>query len=597
MTKINKIRKIERAVIVLVMLFAFLSPIVTKHVKFPEGSEMPEVPWYNPELADFLYDNTVDQTTYNFNAYNESYILCNIQNTAYANFTFNSSMYNVSYGINVIPIDFGVINQSYSIDIAQYDIDNDIFDWICVQPLIIKEESIEVNLATTTDRTFDAGGAITLLVQANFSYNWLEIEVDDIKINEIHDTSTYVEVDSVFLSVIRYGGIYIPYDMFLSPGQHIVKFRGNGSINYKIMCSYDWDDDYISDVEEIQRQDVETFLDPVEANIWGFFELGDSRVHAYDLDFQFGSYLVYIPESCGDDNFLRINVHMGSIGDVRVDNDKLMLMDSSISSFYGQISSGYYGKISAGFHSIQYNYTQQGITEVSFSINGVAISTLDKPEALDSDADGVKNVNEQKYGLNIYGIDTDCDRLVDSVDTSPVSAVYLDNDNITRIVIPHEENMTTQVTMSIGIPEDDYTTYEGTEIWRAGDEGGLEVSITPVLRLFGNSSISVSELKDIWDKKMVTYNLTESVCPDNGDGLPEGFEQNGEVALILPAFSKYSFDFNFYYGVNNTAKDNSNIDMRFDVVWLVLSHEANVTEVIHFYDFNEDIILQAFSVR
>lgn len=254
MTKINKIRKIERAVIVLVMLFAFLSPIVTKHVKFPEGSEMPEVPWYNPELADFLYDNTVDQTTYNFNAYNESYILCNIQNTAYANFTFNSSMYNVSYGINVIPIDFGVINQSYSIDIAQYDIDNDIFDWICVQPLIIKEESIEVNLATTTDRTFDAGGAITLLVQANFSYNWLEIEVDDIKINEIHDTSTYVEVDSVFLSVIRYGGIYIPYDMFLSPGQHIVKFRGNRSINYKIMCSYDWDDDYISDVEEIQRQ-------------------------------------------------------------------------------------------------------------------------------------------------------------------------------------------------------------------------------------------------------------------------------------------------------------------------------------------------------
>jgi len=98
----------------------------------------------------------ISVTNHNFNAYNESYIMCDIQYTDYTNFTFNNSLYDVSYGLNILPVDFGTENVSYTLNISQNDVDNEVFNWITVQPLLIKSNLVEVELDSTTDISFEA---------------------------------------------------------------------------------------------------------------------------------------------------------------------------------------------------------------------------------------------------------------------------------------------------------------------------------------------------------------------------------------------------------------------------------------------------------
>ncbi|NHJ21818.1 MAG: hypothetical protein EAX91_12805 [Candidatus Lokiarchaeota archaeon] len=180
--------------IVFAMLFSGFIPLINLPVG--EFNEKP-CKWYNPQLSDFLYEGTV-KTNNTFNAYNESYIICKIQNIDYTKFWFNGSQYDVSYGMNIFPVDFGTVNQSYSIDVSQSDVENGIFDWISVQPLYIESDTIAVNLDSTTDINFDAGGSISILVQPNFSYNWLYLEVDGTIINNIYDPSSYPELDPLY---------------------------------------------------------------------------------------------------------------------------------------------------------------------------------------------------------------------------------------------------------------------------------------------------------------------------------------------------------------------------------------------------------------
>ncbi len=73
----------------------------------------------------------------------------------------------MSYGINVIPIDFRTLNASYSINISQEDVNNDVFDWIIVEPLYIKSGTINVNLTNTTDISFYAGSMVSILIDSD----------------------------------------------------------------------------------------------------------------------------------------------------------------------------------------------------------------------------------------------------------------------------------------------------------------------------------------------------------------------------------------------------------------------------------------------
>lgn len=65
-----------------------------------------------------------------------------IKNTDFSNFTFNNTQYEVSYGLNYIPVDFGNSFSSYNISISQEDINSDVFNWMTVEPLIIKNNNI-----------------------------------------------------------------------------------------------------------------------------------------------------------------------------------------------------------------------------------------------------------------------------------------------------------------------------------------------------------------------------------------------------------------------------------------------------------------------
>lgn len=54
-----------------------------------ENNDIP-ITWSNPQLADYLFEDDVSSTSFNFNAMNESYMMCKIQNgNTNNNFYFN----------------------------------------------------------------------------------------------------------------------------------------------------------------------------------------------------------------------------------------------------------------------------------------------------------------------------------------------------------------------------------------------------------------------------------------------------------------------------------------------------------------------------
>lgn len=228
-TKSRRVKKkVRNSFLVITITFAILFAGYIPLIDLPVGeyNDKPKV-WYNPHLSDFLYEGTVS-TNNTFNAYNESYIICKIQNIDYTKFWFNGSQYDVSYGLNTIPVDFGTANQSYSIDVSQSDVDNEVFEWISVQPLFIKEDVIDVNLDSEPEEIpFYAGGCVSILVQPNFSYNWLYIEVDGTIINNIFDTSENLELYSVYAIATLFDGMYLQYDLDMIPQEHTIKFKGN----------------------------------------------------------------------------------------------------------------------------------------------------------------------------------------------------------------------------------------------------------------------------------------------------------------------------------------------------------------------------------
>ncbi len=595
MVKINKTKKIERTLIVLVLLFAFLAPTVTNHIKFPKGPEKPLIPWYDPELADFLYDDTIDRTTYNFNAYNESYIMCNISNTDYTTFTFNSTVYNVSYGLNIFPVDFGVMNVSYSISISQDDIDNNIFDWIIVEPLFIEEEVIEVNTVSTTDIVFDAGGPISILVQpVNFSYNSLYMEIDGTVINEVYDIVSHDEVDPAILAYTIFSGSYIQYDLFLDPGQHTLKFKGNGTVNFKVMVSSDWDMDFISDVIEVQNSLFWNFYDPTESTIWGYYTLGSTTVITDEDDImdKIIEFIFYIPEKDSDESHINLVLGLGEISNITIDGDDLLYKgDTMISGRYPK--SKYLGCFSEGFHRVSFIYDTPFAFNSYFTCNGLLIPIHEQYAVTDSDSDGLIDLNEITIGSDPFVMDTDSDGLIDGIDDSPLVSMEFGNDEIYQVVMDHDSDKNTMITISIERPEEgDYYTGEPM-IWKENTDNAIEVSIIPTLRVFGNQSINTTELETTWNKDVVTYNLTGSVVSDvYGDNIPTEDEDITEYDMILPSIGKNSFEYAFTYTKGHDAKDDSIIDIRFDVVWSVFQTDVNITRLIHYYDFDDNINIQ-----
>lgn len=586
-------KKIKKSFIITLIIFTTLFSGIIPLIDLPSGTNDEPKVWYNPQLSDFLYQDSVF-TNNSFNAYNESYILCKIQNTDYTVFWFNGTQYDVSYGINIFPVDFGNVNQSYSIDISQADVNNDIFDWISVQPLYIESDIINVNLTSTTDISFYAGGEISILMQPNFSYNWLYLELDDVIINNICNTSTYPEFEPVYAISFISEGIYIQFDLDIIPEEHTLKIKGNGSVDYKIITNYDWDQDSVSDAGEIQKMRSDSRFDPIKPFVFGYFEKGANFLFIDSSEYISGLFTFYIPETYKGLGFTYMTIYSGEVKNVIIDDNDLLYEGQTFETdIINTRINKYLGDLSSGFHTISYDFAGDKLILISFSIDGQYIKVLDGDG--DSDGDGAKNLNEIDIGSDTLNPDSDYDGLYDGYDSSPLTSMELDSESIMQIVFPHDSSKNTIIEISVERPENDYSTNE-TMIWKEEENGGLEVSIVPMLRLFGNSTINLEELSDTWDKEIISYFISDT-SSSYGDGVPDSINENAEVCFIMPSVSNRSFQYTFNYEIGHSAKSDNKIDMRFDIVWTVFSINQNSSEIIHYYNFDENIILQSINKK
>jgi len=601
MTKINKKTKWKYGVLAIVFSLAFIAPELFQFVDFGTVEKTQPKSWFDPRLSDFFYDDTIDETSYNFNAQNQSYITCKIHNTPYANFTLDNKVYNVSYGMNYIPIDFGNQNKSYTVTFDSEDITNDVYDWFVVQPVFVASGDVVINPSTTTDITFDAGGLVSLFLTwntndfNNFTYDELYIEYDGTVINEIReDWDHEFEICPVFLSSAEFEGQYMQYDIFMNPGSHTIKLKGNATVYYMLVVSGDWDEDGISNQEEIQKYSYQKsgiyhIFDPV---IWGHFEKSSSYKMILDENIEHGLFTFTIPRSLGSKSF-RIELISGSIQNITIDEDSATFKNKIYSvDFEEYPESIYYGSLKPGRHIISYKYSKIGVVTINFYANGRPIVIREIEEISDKDCDNSPDLHESWYGTNPLFHDTDYDLLPDGFDSSPTSMIKLNvSSEITEIVVPHNSSRDTLVSLSIATPQNDYTTKNGTMIWK-----DMEVSIFPTLRLFGNSSIGYDELENIYEKELVSYNLVDS-NQFYGDSLPVEEKPNLEFTLIKPELGGEIFTYDFTYDIDNPAKSDSKIVIRFDIVWGVFSHETESSRLLHFYEIDELVILQSVSIR
>ncbi|MFW9939769.1 MAG: hypothetical protein ACFFFT_01920 [Candidatus Thorarchaeota archaeon] len=600
--KRGKQRKIRKTPIVLSIIFAILFAGITFLADWGSIKESPKIAYYDSELPYFLYEDTVDETEYSFNGYNESYIICKVQNTAYTNFTFNNTIYDASYGLNYYMVDFADVEESYDLIIEQADVNNDVFDWFCVQPLLIDEDEITVNMSTSEDITFNSGGGITLLFQPNFTYNELWIEFDGIVIKDDFTGSQYPDVSSIELISFMYSGDYIQYDIPTIPGEHTLKFKGNGTIDYKIITDGDWDMDLIPDSEEIQKMEQSYKYNPTEPVVWGYFERGDFRQFVYDSNLNESvSFAFFIPITYTGQGYLSIILQSGSIYDIILDGNITLHEGDTISTSYESISISIpCKKMSSGYHSIEFSVKLGCLLDVFFIIDGVPVLGREMGGTRDSDMDGMSDDIELTNNLDPMDADTDLDSVIDGFDASPANNLTLDKDNIHNFVITNNQSLDTLITLVIERPENDYYTNE-TMIWTdsAGDK--LKVRIIPMLRALGNSSITDTVTETTWDKSIILYDLSDGNYTSYGDCLRynDTTDEEYDLAFIQPDISEETFTYNFLFDRDHPAKDDDVIELNFDIVWVVIEQgvDLNVSKIIHYYDFVDDINLVSFTKR
>lgn len=554
----------------------------------------------NLTYDNYCFINNVNQTEYFFNAKGPCYILAEVKGADFTSFKLDNENHSVSYGLNVFPKYFGENYTSHNITFEQTAIDNNYFDWITVEPLFLEENDIIVNLTTPYSTSFNASGAIAILIRPDFSYNWLYLEVDGIVINNIYNSSTYPDVDSAFYSYFMEEGSYLYFSLDMLPKEHSLRIMGNGSLKYKIMVNFDWDQDLISDVDEVQKELFNTQFDPLYPNVWGMFEKSSPLMYLHNKSGSAeGFYHFYIPDAYAGLNYLYIHTESGTISDIRVDKDELTLQNITLSKNHKDTPYGYLG---AGHHFVEYNYSLNELTEISFNVNGKDILVLDEKSIRDSDCDGLKDGQEHNSGLDPFDSDTDNDGIPDNTDPSPLTSLVLDKDCVHQFVIPHDPNRSTLINLKIQKPDPDYTTSEPRLYLDGHYHGeGLNVSIYPVLRVFGNQSITrnamVGKYKFGYDKYN-TYSLVDTYDADSfGDAIPDPTNPNAEFTFIFTQQSEDVFEFDINYPKGHPAKDDNVIDLRFDLIWLVLYNVSGDVKLLHYYTFENDILLQAMTVR
>ncbi len=559
----------------------------------------------NEEIpSQYLFLKNPANLNYKFIGKGECYLVAEIENIDFINLTLDGKEYLLSYGLNIIPICFSDDFEVHSIILPENP--SYFIKTLSIEPLFLSEGSVDTSLDEETIIQFEAGGPISILLQPNFSYNWLFVKLDGHIHKKVYDIADYPEIDSQLYSYFVEKGAYCQFSITIEPGVHDLILKGNGTVNYKIIVNSDWDNDDLSDVEEVQKE-LLFDLDPTIADVWGFFQKGDNNMYWNSSEnsieeLKDGFFNFYIPS----DNIhsLKIEVYDGEFIDFKIDGNNTLMNNIILHANYPNTSiDAYTVPISnKGWHYIQYKY-KSGLNRINFKLNGKNITLITPSELRDGDADGIKDIEEDVNELGIDTADTDKDGLPDNYDASPKASLILEKDKIHQFLIPTKYENNSIITIQIKKPEKDYSTYDTPLMWR----DTLNVSIYAVLRLFGHQfqlddqspieQLTNIKLTELWGKNISTYSLIESNFGKEGDPLPKGLQTNNETAFIFPRPADNIFEYQFNIPKNHLAKEDGILDLRFDFIWLITWNKENATEILHFYDFEEDIILQSITHR
>lgn len=576
---------------------------------------------FDEGIEPYLFLDEVNNTSYSFWAIGECYTIVEIEDVDFTSFMIDSETYQVSHGLNIIPMEFpNDPDNSHQLQLDPQDVQ--FFKTITIEPLILAENEVNVSLDLPTGLVFKAGGPITILTRIDFSYNWLRAEIIN-KFNEttvlkrIHDTAIYPEIDPRFYCLFMERGTYIQFDVSLDPGEYTLLLQGNGSIEFKILVNSDWDEDYIKDVEEIQKSDLHDFnLEPTIPDIWGFYEKSDANLLASSLDeedFTEGYFSFYIPEYYINNTlFLRFN--SGEFKEIVVDTDSEFFKGEVFTSNQNSPSiQAIYGPIRTGWHHISYQQKANFTSDIEFILHNVIgghmdIKILQVSEFKDTDGDGVKDIVEYSNSQNPAKADTDEDGIADNLDSSPLAKLELDPNQIHQFILSTDESKDTLINIQIKKPENDYSTNGVPRLWR----GKVNSSIYPVLRLFGNvyEDLNNPEVINILDKQALEflwgkdlnfiYKSDDLIYNEDGAGDPlPGKQPDSEFFFIFPKTASGTFDYDIMIPREHRSKDDGIIDLRFDVIWLLTYYDFDTkeTSLLHYYDFEESIIVQSMTMR
>lgn len=386
---------------------------------------------------------------------------------------------------------------------------------------------------------------------------------------------------------------YFDFPIKIEPSNnHKLKIIGNGSIDLKIVCDCDYDEDMINTKEEIKEN-----LDPFNPDFWCWY--GSGAHEGWNYKKTLCSLYVFLPTISN----LYITLESGIISDLLIDSIEY----EEYISPYETID---LGELSKGLHSLIFKATGDQI-ENYFSMNlsrmssfQISLNPLEKEivkirsfdEQLDYDGDGLKNFYESEVGLNYFNPDYDDDGLLDGYDTSPFNKIEFSPNEFIQVVFPVEKEKTTLITILVKSPEIDYSSPYMN--WR--DE--KNVTIIPGMRIFGNPDTNISSLSKMINKNVKSYSLlndnynynpTEPGCP--GDYIPT--YDPSESNMIEPfAVTENSWAVNLIYEPNHPAKMDKIIDFRFDLVWMVLESIPNSPEprLLALFDMEEKMIIQSF---